>query len=62
MYGSDLTEQDQHQYCLDAEFASDMPHGSQYVLHSGSGFVMDYSKPANPCGVAAKYFFNGKAY
>lgn len=38
-----------------------MPRGNLSHLYSGSGFLMDDSLPANPCGVAAKYIFNGSS-
>lgn len=62
MLGNEISSEDQNSNCVNAKFNRDMFYGDQFTMNSGSGYLLDQSLPANPCGVAAKYIFNGCLY
>ena len=43
-------------YCKNARYLKDMFRNE--TITSAAGYLFDYNQTANPCGTAAKYFFN----
>lgn len=58
MEGNDLSEEEYNELCLSTKHLDGVVANAS-SQRTSAGFMFNYLQPSNPCGIAAKYVFNG---